>query len=245
MFVNPQGLPGARRLLGCPTAHYEPRKGSHEQALAYCHKDETREPGARVCQFGTEPVGQGTRTDWQAVKSCIDNGGGVGDLAESHFGLLIRYERGLTSYANRQARKRSDPPRVYYFWGPSGTGKSRAAWSFDSERTFSVPIGSTNGAVWFDGYDSSQHDVVLLDDYYSNYKYTYLLQLLDRYPLQVPVKGGFVNFNSPIIVITSNDPVTEQYRHIENKSALWRRLYKVVLCTEDRWDICTERRPIS
>ena len=238
-------MAGARKLLGNTAPHLEPRKGTHDQALKYCQKEETRIPGGIVHQYGDEPIGQGTRTDWLAVKQCIDDGGGYSRLAESHFGLLIRYERGLISYAQRSAPKRSEPPLVYYFWGPTETGKSRAAWSFAPERTFSVPIGSTNGAVWFDGYDSSQHDVVILDDYYSNYKYTYLLQLLDRYPLQVPVKGGFVNFNSSIIVITSNEGVHEQYRHIENKSALWRRLHMVVLCTADRWHICTERHPIS
>ncbi|KAF8766420.1 Replication-associated protein like [Argiope bruennichi] len=50
------------------------------------------------------------------------------------------------------------------------------------------------------------------------------LRLLDRYPLKVPIKGSYAEFNSEIIYITSNQHWSEWYPNIPNKDALWRRI---------------------
>ncbi|KAF8784594.1 Replication-associated protein like [Argiope bruennichi] len=57
-----------------------------------------------------------------------------------------------------------------------------------------------------------------------DYSYGDLLRLLDRYPLKVPIKGGYAEFNSEIIYITSNQHWSEWYPSIPNKDALWRRI---------------------
>lgn len=89
------------------------------------------------------------------------------------------------------------------------------------------------GAVWFDGYDANVHTTVILDDYYHHFPFHFLLRLLDRYPLQVPVKGQYVNFNSNRIFITSNIPLCDQYTDSkliaeESQRALWRRFDRVL-----------------
>lgn len=54
-----------------------------------------------------------------------------------------------------------------------------------------------------------------------------MLQLLDRYPLRVEVKGSFVPFVSRRVIITSNVPPDEWYPNIRDRSPLMRRLTSV------------------
>lgn len=227
-FTNPTGLVGAKRLLGTETVHLEERKGSFSEAYAYCTKDDTREPGAECYYCGDPPADvRGGRTDLQGIKSILDAGGSLGDVADQYFGSYIRYYRGFTQYCDLKAPHRTGAPESYYFWGPAGTGKSHAAWSFGTEEeTYSVPLSSGSN-VWFDGYEPVRHRVIILDDYYHNFRFTFLLHLLDRYPMRVPYKGAHYKFNSKIVVVTSNIPLEEQYPNIPDVNSLRRRFKEV------------------
>lgn len=247
VLCNPTGLPGLRKLLQCPTGHFEPRKGTHRQALEYVHKDETREPGATPQSFGEPPLDeQGRRTDLSGVKEILDGGGNLLAVAESNFGAFIRYQRGLIAYANLITPHRTAAPAAYYFFGPGEFGKSRAAWeSFgEPEVIFPVSLAQPN-AVWFDGYDPRQHRTVIFDDYYHNYRHSFLLQLLDRYPINVPVKGTYIKFCATTVVFTSNIGLHQQYPNIEDSFPLWRRFRHVVRFDHDRVHLCTRDNPMG
>jgi hypothetical protein len=59
------------------------------------------------------------------------------------------------------------------------------------------------GNEWFDGYEGQK--LVLFDDFdKGQISFRLLLRLLDRYPMQVPIKGGFVEWCPRVIYITSN-----------------------------------------
>lgn len=78
---------------------------------------------------------------------------------------------------------------------------------------------SKGGAMWWDGYCGQK--VVILDDYRPWWcPFSFMLRLLDRYPIQVQVKGGFVNFVPEKIVITTpknvEDTFTGEYRTPED-----------------------------
>lgn len=81
--------------------------------------------------------------------------------------------------------------------------------------------------MWFDGFVNGFHRAILLDDYYHNYKLTFFLQLCDRYPLKLPVKGGFVDIGNVTIYITSNIPLEEQYPNAPDQNAIRRRMTQV------------------
>ncbi len=240
VFNNPQGLPGCRRHLNVPTGHFEPRKGTHQQALDYCHKDETRCAGEIPFALG-DPPAQGERSDLDGVKDIIDAGGTELEVSENAFGAYIRYHAGIRRAISLRGSHRRDAPRAYYFWGPSGTGKSYSAhhyFGYEPAATYPVPL-SSGTSIWFDGYDPRQHKVVIMDDYYHNFKFSFLLQLLDEYPVYIPYKGGHCPFSSPIIIITSNIGLHEQYPKIPDQVALWRRFKRVVLFTDNMCSICT------
>lgn len=108
------------------------------------------------------------------------------------------------------------------YWGRTGAGKTRSVYdnlpSLDSLFVYA-------GSGWFDGYDGQP--IVLFDDFGGHeFKISYLLKLLDRYPIRVPVKGGFVHWAPQEIYITSNIDPHNWYSNAnpEHVRALLRRI---------------------
>ena len=69
------------------------------------------------------------------------------------------------------------------------------------------------GDKWWDDYDFQE--VVIIDEYYGWLPYSYLLRLLDRYPLNVESKGGMLNFNPKQVWICSNNSIDDWYKWSE------------------------------
>lgn len=108
------------------------------------------------------------------------------------------------------------------FLGPPGSGKSRSAWN-DFKVTYSHA-----GDRWFDGYDADER--VLFDDFdgwKSGISYRKLLQLTDRYPMRVPVKGGFVQWIPKMIIFTTNVH-PERWYPDEDYAPLERRIDDII-----------------
>ncbi len=246
VFGHAVTLAAAKTRLGNDTIHLEVRRGSHEEALSYVSKPETRCPESDRLELGTPPsAGQGARSDIARAVDIITSGGTIRDVAQTEPVTFVKCNRGLQALAAILATPRTEAPACYYFWGPSESGKSRAAWDFAPvAECYPVPL-SAAANVWFDHYVPGYHRVVVFDDYYHNFKFSFLLQLLDRYHIYVPYKGGFLPFNSPIIVVTSNIGLHEQYSNIPDPFALWRRFRRVVRCLDDRWLICSITNPLG
>lgn len=157
---------------------------------------------------------QGKRSDLAAVKVALDSGASFRDLADGHFSTFIRYERGLRSYRRLTTVKRDWPMELIVIVGPSGTGKSRWARTNFPE-AFWKPKG-----MWWDGYDGEE--TVVFDEMYGHcFPYTELLQLLDRYPYAVQVKGGVVEFTSRRIIMTSNQHPRDWYSAEKTHCGEW------------------------
>jgi len=83
-------------------------------------------------------------------------------------------------------------------------------------------VRTPDHGAWFDGYVGQ--DDVIFEEFRGDIKFGQLLMLLDRYKMQVPVKGGFVNWCPKRIFITSPKPPQEWYMNIEDKRQLYRRI---------------------
>lgn len=210
-----------RRLASEGTSpHLEVRKGTSLQASDYCKKD-----GDFVeCGLLSVPK-QGKRTDLEEIKESIDDGADDNMIAESHFSQWVIHRRAFTEYRALRQEKRTWEPTVVVLWGDTGTGKTRHVYAIEDE----LWVAADNQLEWFNGYCGQ--DAVLFDDFVGckNNKFGFLLRLLDRYPMSVPIKGGFVNWKPKRIYITSNlDPrcwffgVTDQ-----QQAALRRRFTRV------------------
>ena len=70
---------------------------------------------------------------------------------------------------------------------------------------------------WWDGYCGQS--VILLDDFRASwFPFTYLLNITDRYPMQVAVKGGFAHYSPKKIYITCPKPPEVLYESLETRA---------------------------
>lgn len=187
------------------TAHWEPRKGTHKQAVEYCSKEDTRLSGPFI--FGEAPQ-QGKRTDLADLKQDLDEGFNLRQIATTHFAPYIKYARGIQSYRRLMSNSRNFKTNVTVLYGDTGVGKSKLMQTF-------CPLAywKTTGDKWWDDYDF-QEDVVI-DEFYGWLPYAYLLRLLDRYPMYVETKGGMVNFTAKNIYLAANNPPDQWYNWSE------------------------------
>ena len=228
---TPRDLASVSQLFDPHNPHLEPRKGSHQQAVDYCTKEESRAPDCDPFVSG-EPPKQGARNDLDQVKADLAEGG-LHLAAENNFGAFLKYHKGMEKYLSLIAPTR-DPtkdPECYYYWGPAGSGKTSATYELAESKgleltqIYSCPLQGRT--VWFDGFRPGHHGMILLDDYFRQWEATYFLKVLDRYPMLVPVKGGFVNLTNVIIMVTSNYALEDQYPDYVDQNAFRRRFVEI------------------
>jgi len=186
---------------GLENSWLKQRRGNQKQAIAYSKKEDTRIEGP--WEHGT-PKAQGARVDLEAVKTDIDKGFSIKQIADEHFHTCARYMNFFRQYKRMRDPQRDWPMEIYIIIGPSGSGKTRFA--MDSFRgAYWKPHGK-----WWDNYDGQ--DCVVIDEMYGNrFSFTELLNLMDRYPHSVEIKGGTVEFTSRVLVFTSNQEPEDWY----------------------------------
>lgn len=141
--------------------------------------------------------------------------------------------KAISILQNELGNVERQPPEVYWFYGPTGTGKTRTAYKEAKEEYPNSYWISHESSEWFDGYTDQR--CCILDDIRSNtWPMPRLLRILDRYPIQVPIKGGFVWWRPERIYITApgrpediykNYTTGQPFDHIEQ---LIRRVTKFV-----------------
>lgn len=195
-FSKPVRLSHCRKVI--PGAHFESRRGTRDQAIAYCEKEDTRIDGP--FEHGRRDTGgQGKRSDLIAVKEAIDAGATEKDIANEHFSTWCRNYRAFERYRHLTSTQRDWKTIVELRYGTPGTGKSRTAMDL-YPGAYWKPRG-----LWWDGYEGQE--VVILDEFFGWLTWDALLKICDRYPLNVETKGGTVAFTARRLVITTNaDP---------------------------------------
>ncbi|ADD62479.1 replication-association protein [Cyclovirus TN18] len=213
---RPKRFSSIRKLFK-ERAHIEKAKGSDLDNKTYCSKS------GEVWMHG-EPCSQGARNDLQEVVSVIEGGErNIKAVALQFPTTYIKYFKGIEQYIRicHSSAERDFATQVSFFWGPTGSGKSRRA--YEEAKATGEPIYYKPRGEWWDGYCG--HANVIIDDFYGWLKYDELLKICDRYPYRVPVKGGYENFVTKRIWITSEKPLEQIYRFIGyDCSSIRRRL---------------------
>ena len=162
-------------------AHIAVAKGSPAQNREYCTKD------GCYTEFGQLPGGSGTRSDLVALVNAIKTGKTEQEILEAFPKESIRYDRAISKWCKRFAKARNvqEPPKVVVLWGLPRTGKTR----FVYDKHDHASIWSWPGDKWFDGYRGQE--IALFDDFNgAAFPINYMLKVLDRYPMLVPVEAG-------------------------------------------------------
>ena len=141
----------------------------------------------------------------------VKNGGSSASIIEMLGGSAPNYLRFIDKTLSLFAPKRDFRPQVFWLWGSSGTDKSRLARAIHTD-TYCKPPDSR----WFDGYDG-QPVTIINDLRKMTFTFSYLLDLLDRYPFQVEVKGGYRQFTSRVIVVTCSKSHEELWAELAGK----------------------------
>jgi len=150
-----------------------------------------------------KPGHKKSNEDLHSAMNHLRSGKPVDDLLmmEEFDGTVIKHYKTLCAISARfqLKRKRGDKPTVFWWWGPTGCGKTESVYE-RWEKKFQI-WQSSNSMQWFDGYEGQE--VAIFDDFRPDQcTFAWLLRLLDQYALKVPIKGGFVEWNPKIIVIT-------------------------------------------
>lgn len=217
-----------KQMLGNQNAHIEKQKGTCTQAADYCLKDKL---SGKITsdndwlELGEKPVGScegGKSARLEALTALIADGNATREqIYDADPATYVRNHRGLQTAQEIKTKHRTWMTTGYWLWGPTGCGKSRWAFSgvygdktYDQDQIYRKPNGP-----WWDGYDPILHKVVVMDDERFSYDNSFelLLNALDRYPHQVPFKGGFKVFRAEIIIIATRAPPDVTFREVAEK----------------------------
>ena len=204
--------------------HAEPCKGTAAQNILYCKKD-----GNIYREEGT-PANPGKRNDLISLRDHFKANKKLKTAVENDSLVLAvaRYPRFVKTLQLLYSVERSVSTELYVFWGPTHTGKSHTA--FHDAKELGTVYFKPEGK-WWDGY--SGQTSVIFEDFRGETGLATLLRLADKFPLRVQCKGGFHQFNSKRIYITSNIDVhewfnPEQRGYDVSLAALRRRITKKV-----------------
>lgn len=200
----------------CNSIHWEKRKGTCQEAVHYCGKD-----GA-FHEFGEKSDNkQGKRTDLELVKDAVKDGKGMKEIISlCNSFQAVRFAEKLIEH---NEKKRDWEPRVMWYWGPTGTGKTRRA---IEEAGADYWISGRN-LKWWQGYDA--HENVIIDDFRGDFCTLHeLLRILDRYPYTIEVKGASRQLLAKNIWITCPYHPMGVYKTSENINQLLRRITEVI-----------------
>ena len=205
-FQHPRMLGGVLRCFAPDHPHVEVMRGTFDQAVDYCSKADTRdaEAGFGFEERGERPRdgagrGQGFRSDFAEILRAVEGGADLLTVARMDPSAAIRYGGGIGRIIGLAMQPRNFKTVVRWYYGPTGSGKSRAAYE-ESGASVYTKMGDNK---WWDGYKGEE--TTIIDDYRPwnrDFGFSYMLRLCDRYPMLVECKGGPVQFRSRRIFIT-------------------------------------------
>lgn len=177
-------------------AWFEAAKGTAAQAMEYSKKEGNFE------EHGDPPMdqkrkGEASAERWEAARKAAQSGDFDAIPADIYMRCYntVKRIRQDTLLAGEQADTEVE---MEWYWGESGSGKSRKARSENP----GAYLKMCN--KWWDGY--SGQNVVLIEDFDQAHKVLchHLKIWADRYPFPAEVKGGSIQIRPTKIIVTSN-----------------------------------------
>lgn len=202
-------------------AHYKPCSRSRAANVAYCTKEESRHECNKQYSWGSteRKRKQADAFDWgqfveQARRTSLRN------MFEQFPAATVRHWQAVKKIRSLEKIERPDGVELIILLGAPGTGKSRTCKMEWPDGWYKPADLSTKGdAVWWDTYDGEE--TIIWNDFRPELlPLTVMLQLVDFYPLKLPVKGSFEGIAAHRVVLTTNSLTPENW--YEGDEA-WRR----------------------
>lgn len=215
-FSNQRHITAVRKLmLGC---HVEIARHP-DKAIEYCKKE------GNFTERGTfatkEDQGQMGKQVWTSIISHTKSGD-VAWVEENYPAVFVSHYNKLKSIYADAIRSRSlddTEEQHLWFYGESGTGKSRKARS-----DYPDAYLKSADTKWWDGYVDQEH--VLIEDFDKYHiKQSYALKIwADRYPFPAEQKGvGQIVIRPKVIIVTSNWHPNEIWENPQDLQPILRR----------------------
>lgn len=193
-----QRLAPLKRLLQVDRIHLEKRKGTRDQARAYCQKAESRV--TNPVEFGRWRDSDKT-TGLSRLVDGLRNGKTLADVAREEPETFIQYHNGIRKWhaLTCTTSKETENVRGLWLYGDPGIGKTHKAREIGSDSLF---LKSQN--KWWDGYAGESY--VVLDDLDKQGSCLghYLKIWSDKWSATGEIKGGVVNLEHDHFIVTSN-----------------------------------------
>lgn len=218
---SPVRFGSLQRLL--PGVHIEVMRGPERDAVEYTHKDDDKGYGPRL---DWDDRAQGSRTDLAAVTAIVQANPrhAIRAVAAQLPAAFVKYHQGVRALAS--ALQPVPPligalPDVFWYYGPTGCGKSHTAITEalrraggDESNVFRWTIPNVKFPGNFNG-----EEYVVIDELRSTWEhFTFgrLLSLLDRFRCETELKGGQIWWQPKAIWVTTplhpQDFVTDEER---------------------------------
>ena len=232
-----------------PVAHIEKAYGSAQQNREYVlksgkwendEKAETSVTGS-FFEYGKPPAEKDENSpQMSALIQNVKDGKRTAEIIDDtpSFAFRIREIDTLRqTLLSEKFTTENRPLCVTYVSGATGAGKTRGIYQMHNPRDICrITNYRTGRGVSFDGY--SGQDVLVFEEFNSQIPIEDMLNYLDVYPLNLPARYSDRVACYTKVYVTSNIPLTEQYRDVqryrlETWRAFLRRIHKVVEYRQD------------
>lgn len=192
-FTSQRWFTALKKAL--PRAHIEFAKGSVQQNIDYCSKDND------YTEYGTPPMSQKRKGEkgkefWDDIVKKAK----TGDFDNIDSKVLVSHFPNLLKLHSHYSVMPEDLVDIDNDWycGPTGTGKSYKA------RTDNPGYYLKMCNKWWDGYQNEE--VVIMEDFDKSHKVLghHVKIWADRYAFPAEIKGSKVNLRPKKIIVTSN-----------------------------------------
>lgn len=232
-----------------PEAHIEQVHGSSQENKAYVEKSEkwaddaksdTSVPGTFE-EWGELPdePGPGFRTDMAQLYTMIAEGYTDAEILRENPSFAIHIQKmdkiRQTIVEDEYSDKLRLNLKVIYVQGAPGVGKSKDIIERHGiERLYRVLDYEASGK--WDFYKPILHDVVVLEEFRSNFSLSFLLNLADVYPLRLSARYTDKIATFHFLYIVSNWSLEQQYKAVQLESpdtwnAFLRRISEIYVYT--------------
>jgi len=176
--------------------HVEIAKGTPKQNTDYCSKE------GIVKTFGKLPQ-QGERVDLKKIQTMIEEGCTEVEIAKIDFSKWCQYGKRFEAYRQLITKPRNWVTKVFVAYGEPGTGKTRYVHEKHPD-VCSISLSGDEREPFVLGYKGEK--VVLFDEYKPREGHLeWMLRALDRYPMKVNIKGGYIEWAPETVYFTTND----------------------------------------